>query len=138
MPYSGARMAASATQLPTAGIGVVLHPDGNEFRVVEMIKGGAAHTSGRIFADDIIATVDGMASNCRTLNEVTALMTGTVGTDVSVGVRRSGTVMNVSLTRTALDHHATLSALQVTACVDIQCLLWCSVIPHFFSLPLLF
>ena len=66
--------------------------------IVSTIDGTPADTAG-LQPDDVILGVDGMDISGWTVDEVTAMVRGTAGTDVVLTIQRDGDVFDVTITR---------------------------------------
>lgn len=80
------------------GIGVVIQKKEDYVEVTNCLEGGAAFSAG-IEAGDKIVSVDGVSAVKKTLSEVQSMVTGDLGTDVSVTVLRAGQEIDFAMKR---------------------------------------
>lgn len=80
------------------GIGAVVQMKDDEVVVVSPIVGSPAERAG-LLPEDIITHVDDVDVKGMTLNAVVAKIKGKKGTQVKLTIRRSGTIMNFTITR---------------------------------------
>lgn len=82
------------------GVGLELASDSNRVIVVDPLKGTPASDSKAFLTGDIIAEVDGENVIFKSLSEIVKKVRGTVGTPVTIRVRRGGQLQKpVKLTR---------------------------------------
>ncbi|MEG1930228.1 MAG: S41 family peptidase [Anaerovorax sp.] len=81
-----------------AGIGVYVQMQGDACVISGTIPGGAAEKVG-IKGGDIIAKIDGVSVAGKSLDEITQLLKGKVGTKVAVTVKRNAHFLNFTMIR---------------------------------------
>ena len=108
----------AAPDIPAAGIGVVLQPcpTNGEMQVMELIPGGAAKQSNLICEGDLVTAVNQVSTRNKSLQEVSSLLVGPVGTTVSIGLIRVSdgmeTATTATITRAALCRTGSQAALK--------------------------
>ena len=108
----------AAPDIPAAGIGVVLQPcpPNGEMQVMELIPGGAAQQSNLICEGDLVTAVNQVSTRNKSLQEVSSLLVGPVGTTVSIGLIRVSdgmeTATTATITRAALCRTGSQAALK--------------------------
>ena len=108
----------AAPDIPAAGIGVVLQPcpPNGEMQVMELIPGGAAKQSNLICEGDLVTAVNQVSTRNKSLQEVSSLLVGPVGTTVSIGLIRVSdgmeTATTATITRAALCRTGSQAALK--------------------------
>ena len=96
------------------GVGIQLSLDKatKELIVVSPIEGTPASRAG-VQPKDVIVTIDGQSTQGMTTEDAVKLIRGPEGTEVVLGLRRNGQVLDVPLTRARIEIHAVKSALNV-------------------------
>ena len=96
-----------------AGVGMLVNadPDNMKVTVVNVFAGSPAEAAG-LLPGDIIIAVDGEDVSGKRVDEVTALVRGTPGTAVSLGVMRSDNTLDIKIVRQQINvptvHHKML------------------------------
>jgi carboxyl-terminal processing protease len=72
--------------------------NGCELAVASVIDGSPAKAAG-VLGGDVIATVDGVSLDGKTIDQATTLIRGTVGTTVKIGILRDGQSLTFSIVR---------------------------------------
>ena len=80
------------------GIGVTVQSRENGLEIIKVAENGGAHTAG-IMVGDIIIGVDGVTTEEKTVDEISAMIKGEEGTFVELKVLRLGDTMTVSVER---------------------------------------
>ncbi len=101
-------------ELMGVGIQLSLDKDTKELIVVSPIEGTPASRAG-VQPKDVIVSIDGAPSKGMTTEDAVKLIRGPEGTEVILGLRRKGVVLNVSLTRARIEIHAVKKALNTSA-----------------------
>ena len=81
------------------GMNVRLMEDG--IRVVSAVEGGPAENAG-VQSGDYLVEVDGVSVKDMTLEEVTDLVKGEAGTDVTLGIQRQDALIQLTMTRAGI------------------------------------
>lgn len=84
------------------GIGVYISDMGGEIMIAGFTEGSPAEKAG-LMVNDVIVSVDSADVTEKTLNETAALITGTEGTDVTIGVQRNGETYSYTITRAVIE-----------------------------------
>lgn len=85
------------------GIGISLsNPQQGTFVVKSVVEGGPADQAGML-PEDVIVQVDGNSVEDMTMNDVSALIKGEAGTQVTITVLRQGEQQSLYVTRNRLD-----------------------------------
>ena len=101
-------------ELMGVGIQLSLDKDTKELIVVSPIEGTPASRAG-VQPKDAIVSIDGAPTEGMTTEDAVKLIRGPEGTEVILGLRRKGVVLNVSLTRARIEIHAVKKALNTSA-----------------------
>ena len=96
------------------GIQLSLDKDTKELIVVSPIEGTPASRAG-VQPKDVIVSIDGAPTKGMTTEDAVKLIRGPEGTEVILGLRRKGDVLNVPLTRARIEIHAVKKALNTSA-----------------------
>jgi carboxyl-terminal processing protease len=104
---------AEQTEGEFYGIGVTITDRDGEVVVVSPIEGTPAAEAG-LEADDVIVSVDGVTPEEWDTSQAVQLIRGPEGTDVTLGIRRSGTegILEFTITRAQIDIPNTTSELR--------------------------
>ena len=97
-------------ELMGVGIQLSLDKDTKELIVVSPIEGTPASRAG-VQPKDVIVSIDGASTKGMTTEDAVKLIRGPEGTDVVLGLRRQGQVLNVPLKRARIEIHAVKSTL---------------------------
>ena len=97
-------------ELMGVGIQLSLDKDSKELTVVSPIEGTPASEAG-VQPKDVIVTIDGKSTKGMSTEDAVKLIRGPEGSEVTLGLRRKGTVISVSLTRARIAIHAIDSSL---------------------------
>ena len=97
-------------ELTGVGIQITLDKDTKEIVVVSPIEGTPASKAG-VQPKDVIVSVDGKTTKGMTTEDAVKLIRGPEGSDVVLGLRRQGQVLNVPLKRARIEIHAVKSTL---------------------------
>ena len=92
-------------ELMGVGIQLSLDKDSKELTVVSPIEGTPASEAG-VQPKDVIVTIDGKSTNGMSTEDAVKLIRGPEGSEVTLGLRRKGEVISVSLTRARIAIHA--------------------------------
>ena len=98
-------------ELMGVGIQLSLDKDTKELIVVSPIEGTPASRAG-VQPKDVIVSIDGASTKGMTTEDAVKLIRGPEGTDVVLGLRRQGQVLNVPLKRARIEIHAVKSSSQ--------------------------
>ncbi|MDR1725746.1 MAG: S41 family peptidase [Bacteroidales bacterium] len=80
------------------GIGAVIHQKGDKVYISEPYEGLPAYEAG-LRAGDVILEINGMKAEGKTTNQVTEILRGQSGTDLSIKVERDGKEFEVKFKR---------------------------------------
>ena len=97
-------------ELMGVGIQLSLDKDSKELTVVSPIEGTPASEAG-VQPKDVIVTIDGKSTKGMSTEDAVKLIRGPEGSEVTLGLRRKGAVISVSLTRARIAIHAIDSSL---------------------------
>lgn len=97
-------------ELMGVGIQLSLDKDTKELMVVSPIEGTPASKAG-VQPKDVIVTIDGKSTKGMSTGDAVKLIRGPEGTQVTLGLRRKGTVLNVPLVRARIEIHAVETSL---------------------------
>ena len=97
-------------ELMGVGIQISLDKDTKELIVVSPIEGTPASRAG-VQSKDVIVSIDGTSTKGMTTEDAVKLIRGPEGTEVILGLRRKGDVLNVPLTRARIEINAVKKAL---------------------------
>ena len=97
-------------ELMGVGIQLSLDKDSKELTVVSPIEGTPASEAG-VQPKDVIVTIDGKSTKGMSTEDAVKLIRGPEGSEVTLGLRRKGAVISVSLTRARIAIHAIESSL---------------------------
>ena len=100
-------------ELTGVGIQISLDKDTKEILVVSPIEGTPASRAG-VQPKDVIITIDGQSTKGMTTEDAVKLIRGQEGTEVILGLRRNGEVVNVPLERARIEIQAVDSRLNTT------------------------
>ena len=100
-------------ELMGVGIQLSLDKDTKELIVVSPIEGTPASRAG-VQPQDVIVSIDGKSTKGMTTEDAVKLIRGPEGTEVVLGLRRSGNVLDVPLTRARIEIHAVKASLNKT------------------------
>ncbi|QNJ28953.1 S41 family peptidase [Synechococcus sp. A15-24] len=100
-------------ELMGVGIQISLDKDTKELIVVAPIEGTPASRAG-VQSKDVIVSIDGTSTKGMTTEDAVKLIRGPEGTEVILGLRRKGDVINVPLTRTRIEINAVKKALNTS------------------------
>ena len=92
-------------ELMGVGIQISLDKDTKELIVVSPIEGTPASRAG-VQSKDVIVSIDGTSTKGMTTEDAVKLIRGPEGTEVILGLRRKGDVINVPLTRARIESNA--------------------------------
>ena len=92
-------------ELMGVGIQLSLDKDTKELVVVSPIEGTPASRAG-VQPKDVIVSIDGASTKGMTTEDAVKLIRGPEGTDVVLGLRRQGQVLDVPLKRARIEIHA--------------------------------
>lgn len=101
-------------ELMGVGIQLSLDKDTKELIVVSPIEGTPASRAG-VQPKDVIVSIDGAPTKGMTTEDAVKLIRGPEGTEVILGLRRKGDVLNVPLTRARIEINAVKKALNTSA-----------------------
>ena len=101
-------------ELMGVGIQLSLDKDTKELIVVSPIEGTPASRAG-VQSKDVIVSIDGAPTKGMTTEDAVKLIRGPEGTEVILGLRRKGDVLNVPLTRARIEINAVKKALNTSA-----------------------
>ena len=101
-------------ELMGVGIQISLDKDTKELIVVSPIEGTPASRAG-VQSKDVIVSIDGTSTKGMTTEDAVKLIRGPEGTEVILGLRRKGDVLNVPLTRARIEINAVKKALNTSA-----------------------
>ena len=82
-----------------SGVGVVLREDFDGVYIFSVVQGGPAEKSGNIQAGDVLVAVNHQGVEELTFEELLEVMKGKVGSKVTLGLKRSETIVHVDLIR---------------------------------------
>ena len=97
-------------ELMGVGIQLSLDKDTKELIVVSPIEGTPASRAG-VQPQDVIVSIDGKSTKGMTTEDAVKLIRGQEGTEVVLGLRRSGKVLDVPLTRARIEINAVKASL---------------------------
>ena len=97
-------------ELMGVGIQLTLDKDTKELIVVSPIEGTPASRAG-VQPKDVIVSIDGASTKGMTTEDAVKLIRGPEGTDVVLGLRRQGQILNVLPKRARIEIHAVKSTL---------------------------
>ena len=97
-------------ELMGVGIQLSLDKDSKELIVVSPIEGTPASKAG-VQPKDVIVTINGKSTRGMGTEDAVKLIRGPEGSEVVLGLRRKGTVVNVPLTRARIEIHAVETSL---------------------------
>jgi len=100
-------------ELMGVGIQISLDKDTKELIVVSPIEGTPASRAG-VQSKDVIVSIDGTSTKGMTTEDAVKLIRGPEGTEVILGLRRKGDVLNVPLTRARIEINAVKKALNTS------------------------
>ena len=100
-------------ELMGVGIQISLDKDTKELIVVSPIEGTPASRAG-VQSKDVIVSIDGTSTKGMTTEDAVKLIRGPEGTEVILGLRRKGDVINVPLTRARIEINAVKKALNTS------------------------
>ena len=100
-------------ELSGVGIQISLDEDTKEILVVSPIEGTPASRAG-VQPKDVIVTIDGESTRGMTTEDAVKLIRGQEGTEVILGLRRKGEVVNVPLERARIEIQAVDSRLNTS------------------------
>jgi len=100
-------------ELMGVGIQISLDKDTKELIVVSPIEGTPASRAG-VQSKDVIVSIDGTSTKGMTTEDAVKLIRGPEGTEVILGFRRNGDVLNVPLTRARIEINAVKKALNTS------------------------
>ena len=101
-------------ELTGVGIQISLDKDTKEIVVVSPIEGTPASKAG-VQPKDVIVSIDGQPTKGMTTEDAVKLIRGTEGSDVVLGLRRNGSVIDVPLVRARIEIQAVDSQLNTSA-----------------------
>ena len=101
-------------ELTGVGIQITLDKDTKEILVVSPIEGTPASRAG-VQPKDVIVSIDGKSTKGMTTEDAVKLIRGQEGSQVTLGLRRKGTVVMVPLKRARIEIHAVESRLNTAA-----------------------
>ena len=101
-------------ELTGVGIQITLDKDTKEIVVVSPIEGTPASQAG-VQPKDVIVAIDGKPTKGMTTEDAVKLIRGTEGSEVVLGLRRKGAVIDVPLVRARIEIHAVDSQLNTSA-----------------------
>ena len=101
-------------ELTGVGIQITLDKDTKEILVVSPIEGTPASRAG-VQPKDVIVSIDGKPTKGMTTEDAVKLIRGQEGSQVTLGLRRKGTVVMVPLKRARIEIHAVESRLNTAA-----------------------
>ena len=101
-------------ELMGVGIQLSLDKDTKELIVVSPIEGTPASRAG-VQPQDVIVSIDGKSTKGMTTEDAVKLIRGPEGTKVVLGLRRSGNVLDVPLTRARIEINAVKASLNKTS-----------------------
>ncbi len=101
-------------ELTGVGIQISLDKETKEIVVVSPIEGTPASQAG-VQPKDVIVTIDGQSTKGMTTEDAVKLIRGTEGSQVVLGLRRKGSVIDVPLVRARIEIHAVDSQLNTSA-----------------------
>ena len=101
-------------ELMGVGIQLSLDKDTKELIVVSPIEGTPASRAG-VQPKDVIVSIDGASTKGMTTEDAVKLIRGPEGTDVVLGLRRQGQVLDVPLKRARIEIHAVKAMLNTAA-----------------------
>ena len=104
---------ATSGALMGVGIQISLDKDTKELIVVSPIEGTPASRAG-VQSKDVIVSIDGTSTKGMTTEDAVKLIRGPEGTEVILGLRRKGDVINVPLTRARIEINAVKKALNTS------------------------
>ncbi len=97
-------------ELMGVGIQLGLDKETKELVVISPIDGTPASRAG-VQSKDVIVTIDGASTEGMSTSDAVKLIRGPEGSEVVLGLRRDGKVLNVSLTRARIELNAVKSSL---------------------------
>ena len=97
-------------ELSGVGIQISLDKDTKEIVVVSPIEGTPASRAG-VMPKDVIVSIDGASTRGMTTEDAVKLIRGKEGTEVVLGLRRQGAVVDVPLVRARIEIHSVNSQL---------------------------
>ena len=100
-------------ELMGVGIQISLDKVTKELIVVSPIEGTPASRAG-VQSKDVIVSIDGTSTKGMTTEDAVKLIRGPEGTEVILGLRRKGDVLNVPLTRARIEINAVKKALNTS------------------------
>lgn len=100
-------------ELMGVGIQISLDKDTKELIVVSPIEGTPASRAG-VQSKDVIVSIDGTSTKGMKTEDAVKLIRGPEGTEVILGLRRKGDVLNVPLTRARIEINAVKKALNTS------------------------
>ena len=100
-------------ELMGVGIQISLDKDTKELIVVSPIEGTPASRAG-VQSKDVIVSIDGTSTRGMTTEDAVKLIRGPEGTEVILGLRRKGDVLNVPLTRARIEINSVKKALNTS------------------------
>lgn len=100
-------------ELMGVGIQISLDKDTKELIVVSPIEGTPASRAG-VQSKDVIVSIDGTSTKGMTTEDAVKLIRGPEGTEVILGLRRKGDVLDVPLTRARIEINAVKKALNTS------------------------
>jgi carboxyl-terminal processing protease len=80
------------------GIGSLIHQKGDKVYISEPFEGLPAYEAG-LKAGDLILEINGMSAKGKTSNQVTDILRGQAGTDISIKIERDGKPMEMKFKR---------------------------------------
>ena len=101
-------------ELTGVGIQISLDKDTKEIVVVSPIEGTPASKAG-VQPKDVIVSIDGQLTKGMTTEDAVKLIRGTEGSDVVLGLRRNGSIIDVPLVRARIEIQAVDSQLNTSA-----------------------
>ena len=97
-------------ELMGVGIQLGLDKETKELVVISPIDGTPASRAG-VQSKDVIVSIDGASTEGMTTSDAVKLIRGPEGSEVVLGLRRDGRILNVSLTRARIELNAVKSSL---------------------------
>jgi carboxyl-terminal processing protease len=101
-------------ELTGVGIQISLDKDTKEIVVVSPIEGTPASKAG-VQPKDVIVSIDGQLTKGMTTEDAVKLIRGTEGSNVVLGLRRNGSIIDVPLVRARIEIQAVDSQLNTSA-----------------------
>jgi len=100
-------------ELTGVGIQISLDKDSKDIVVVSPIEGTPASRAG-VQPKDVIVSIDGQSTKGMTTEDAVKLIRGKEGSEVTLGLRRKGQVVQVPLVRARIEIHAVTSQLNTS------------------------